>query len=88
MEPSKEAGNVVYNKVCLFDILHVFNNDLTLRFYNQSEIDSEDNTIYTLVILWWQLKHYINTPYMSNLTKFWLRYLRLKTYDDIIILFS
>ena len=22
-----------------------------------------------------------NTPYMSNLTKFWLRYLRLKTHD-------
>ena len=26
-----------------------------------------------------------NTPYMSNLTKFWLRYLRLKTHDTILL---
>ena len=27
-----------------------------------------------------------NTPYMSNLTKFWLRYLRLKTHDTILLI--
>ena len=26
-----------------------------------------------------------NTPYMSNLTKFWLRYLRLKTYETNLL---
>ena len=26
-----------------------------------------------------------NTPYMYNLTKFWLRYLRLKTHDTILL---
>ena len=26
-----------------------------------------------------------NTPYMCNLTKFWLRYLRLKTHDTILL---
>ena len=31
--------------------------------------------------------HFQNTPYMYNLTKFWLRYLRLKT-QDTILLFS
>ena len=31
--------------------------------------------------------HFQNTPYMCNLTKFWLRYLRLKT-QDTILLFS
>ena len=31
--------------------------------------------------------HFQNTPYMSNLTKFWLRYLRLKT-DETNLLFS
>ena len=28
--------------------------------------------------------HFQNTPYMCNLTKFWLRYLRLKTQDTIL----
>ena len=30
-------------KVCVLDLAHLFSNDLSLHFYNQSEINSEDN---------------------------------------------
>ena len=36
----------VYNKVCVFDVVQVFNDKLSLHFYNQSEINSKDNTIW------------------------------------------
>ena len=32
------------NKVCVFDLVHDFSDNLQLHFYNQSEINSEDNT--------------------------------------------
>ena len=31
-------------KICVFDLVHMFSEDLSLHFYNQSEINSEDNT--------------------------------------------
>ena len=37
-------------------------------------------------ICWfWQFQ---NTPYMCNLTKFWLRYLKLKTHDTILLFYN
>ena len=33
-------------KVCVFDLVKVFSDDLSLHFHNQSEIKSEDNTIW------------------------------------------
>ena len=31
-------------KICVFDLVHMFSEDLSLHFYNQSEINSEYNT--------------------------------------------
>ena len=32
------------HKVCVFDLVHVFRDDLSLHFINRSEINSEDST--------------------------------------------
>ena len=40
-------GNILMDighKVCVFDLVQVFNDNLSLNFYIQSEINSEDNT--------------------------------------------
>ena len=46
---------------------------IVFNFQNQGQI-------WNLLVLTFQ-----NTPYMYNLTKFWLRYLRLKTHDTILL---
>ena len=42
--PSPRTKILNWNKVWVFDLVQVFNYDISLHFYNQSEIYSEDNT--------------------------------------------
>ena len=47
----------VSNKVCVFDLVHVFGDSLSLYFNNQSDINSEDNTKTFPVLLLWRGKY-------------------------------
>ena len=56
-----------------------------LLFYSQKSWQIFKTRVSLKICWFWQFQ---NTPYMCNLTNFWLRYLQLKTQDTILLFFE
>ena len=72
-------GVLYIYKVCVFDLVHVYGDNLSLHFYNQSEINLKDDTE------WGHLNKIKDTDFIVQI--FVVIFLNIKFLDFSLIVF-